>query len=107
MTENHPVPYAPPAVAPVTRPISADEWLELNERPREREETGGLPVAAILGAWGRRWLLATAVGLALAAAVAPAVWYLAPVKYNVFTLLRVASSEPRVLPSDKGGPDAI
>jgi capsular exopolysaccharide synthesis family protein len=106
MSNNQPVPFVPPAGSPAGHALTAEEFAAGAELPHEREPAGGLPVAAVLGAWWRRWLLAATVGLTLAAVAAPAGWWLSPVKYNVFTLLRVASSEPRVLPSERGVPDA-
>lgn len=63
---------------------------------------GWFPSAGtLLLACRQRWLLAATVGLLLAAVAAPVVWYLRPVNYTVFTLLRVAAKEPRVLPGEQ------
>jgi capsular exopolysaccharide synthesis family protein len=113
MTNHQPNPFVPSPQAlgaeraqTPGRPVLAEDFHAPGEPPLEREEGGGLPVLPLLSAWRRRWVMATAVGLVLGAAAAPAIWYLLPVRYSVFTLLRVASSEPRVLPTERGVPDA-
>src|SRR5262245_12663799 len=70
-----PNPFAPSPMTSAGRPVVAEDLQLLSESPTERDEGGGLPIRPVLAAWWRRWPFATAVGLALAAVAAPAIWY--------------------------------
>jgi capsular exopolysaccharide synthesis family protein len=58
-------------------------------------------VAGMVKAIRHRWLLATIVGLVLGSAAGAAMWFLKPVKYTAFALLRVAGSEHRLLEGER------
>jgi capsular exopolysaccharide synthesis family protein len=61
---------------------------------------------SLFHAWRRRWPLATAVGLVFSVAAAAAAWFFWPAQYTAFSLLRVASVQPRLVfdtAESKGG----
>ncbi len=58
-------------------------------------------IVELMHAFRRRWLLAVGLGLALGTAVAVAVWFVLPVKYEAFALLKVEGKPPQIL--DGGG----
>jgi hypothetical protein len=72
--------------------------------PRPEILTAKANPAELLHALRRRWALATGLGLATGLSVAALLWYLMPVKYEVYALLRVQGKTPSVL---KGGNEGI
>jgi succinoglycan biosynthesis transport protein ExoP len=64
---------------------------------------GGFDVIRVVHAIRRRWLPATAVGLALAAAAAPSAWFSVPPSYEAVAWLRVRSNPGSFTGSMGGG----
>src|SRR5262249_55721469 len=60
----------------------------------------------LLKALGRRWLVATSLGLTCAAAAGLAVWFLLGARYTVFAQLRVSAIAPSMMPHTPGGGDS-
>ena len=56
----------------------------------------------LLKGFRHRWPLAVAAGLSLGLALAAGVWFLLPAQYTAYALLRVASTEPHLLPDGRG-----
>jgi capsular exopolysaccharide synthesis family protein len=79
-----------------------------------RGGAGGLPPAlasgpdfrALLGALGRRWLLATVLGGTLAAVAGGAAWFLLSAKYTAFAQLKIASTTPYLVFHNANNPDS-
>jgi polysaccharide biosynthesis transport protein len=57
---------------------------------------------SLLKAFRHRWPLAVAVGLGLGLTLAAGMWFLLTAQYTAYALLRVASTEPRLLPEAGG-----
>jgi capsular exopolysaccharide synthesis family protein len=66
---------------PVARPVPAE----------------GMRLNSLLQAFRERWVLATALGLLLAAAAGVATWQAVPAKYTAMALVRVLASPDRIL----------
>jgi capsular exopolysaccharide synthesis family protein len=56
-----------------------------------------LDMGGLLAALRRRWLLATSLGVVLAAASAATAWFVQPPKYTVQTTLHIASQNPSIV----------
>ena len=57
---------------------------------------------SLLKGFRHRWPVAIVAGLGLGAALAASVWFLMTAQYTAYALLRVASSEPHLLPDERG-----
>jgi len=56
--------------------------------------TKGPDMTSLLRALGRRWLLASFLGILAAGGVAAAVWFFLPIRYTAYSQLRVAMTPP-------------
>jgi capsular exopolysaccharide synthesis family protein len=61
---------------------------------------------ALLGALGRRWLLATILGGTLAAVAGAAAWFFLSAKYTAFAQLKIASTTPYLVFHNANNPDS-
>src|SRR5262249_50375698 len=85
------------AEAPPWRPVRPAVPPALDAGPDAR---------TLLKALGRRWLVATSLGLTCAAAAGLAVWFLLGARYTVFAQLRVSAIAPSMMPHTPGGGDS-
>ncbi len=59
----------------------------------------------LLHATRRRWPLAVGLGVTAATLAAVAVWFLVPVRYEAFALLKVSGQQPSVLMNENSAPE--
>jgi len=67
--------------------------------------SSGPDLRALMGALGRRWLLATILGGTLAAIAGTAAWFLLSAKYTAFAQLKTASTTPYIVFHNANNPD--
>ncbi len=67
--------------------------------------SSGPDFRALMGALGRRWLLATMLGGTLAAVAGGAAWFLLSAKYTAFGQLKIASTTPYIVFHNANNPD--
>ena len=85
-----------------TPALSAPGWLPAPPRRPEILSAKANPVE-LLHALRRRWTLAVGLSVLFSGLVAGLLWYLIPVQYEAFSMLRVASKAPKVFETGGGG----
>jgi polysaccharide biosynthesis transport protein len=104
-TPPEPKPTVPFRTPPRPSGVEAPPWRPV--RPTVPPALDAGPDArALLKALGRRWLVATSLGLTCAAAAGLAVWFLLGARYTVFAQLRVSAIAPSMMPHTPGGGDS-
>jgi succinoglycan biosynthesis transport protein ExoP len=113
-------PFEPDDEAPTNLPVPArarrrnESALPVLPWNGETAEGGEAPAPSVAGSalgfhnlvrgFRHRWPLAVAAGLSVGLALAAGVWSMLPAQYTAYALLRVAFTEPQLLPDERGAP---
>jgi capsular exopolysaccharide synthesis family protein len=104
---NLPVPARSPRRNDPTFPAGpwGGETADAGAAPASASISPVLSFHSLLKGFRHRWPLAVAVGLGLGLTLAAGVWFLLTAQYTAYALLRVASTEPHLLPDAVGSRD--